>query len=117
MHCSLARLYRLCILLPLAAVPFAAAQTEIVLHAFQSGSHFDGANPEGALIADSNARSTARPPMAYVRLSTVFKLSPSGTQNILYSFTSAPMRVAGRPLYLDPRVTSSTEQLLAVATS
>ncbi|MGH6848236.1 MAG: choice-of-anchor tandem repeat GloVer-containing protein [Methylocella sp.] len=66
--------------------------TETVLHAFAGGS--DGANPVAGLIADSsgNLYGTALNGGASgcnggSRCGVVFKLSPSGTETVLYSFT------------------------------
>src|ERR1700730_17500096 len=71
-----------------AAGSASAAPTETVLHSF-TGS--DGANPSGGLIADSsgNLYGTAEGGRAgcIFGCGVVFKLSPGGTEKVLYSFT------------------------------
>ena len=72
--------------LSLAAALPAQAQTETVLHSFgtQSG---DGSNPYAGLIMDpeGNLYGTTYYGGAY-DYGTVFKLAPSGTETVLYSF-------------------------------
>ncbi len=61
--------------------------TETVLHSFEGGT--DGAYPEAGLIADSsgNLYGTTRNAGGAPGYGTVFKLSPGGTETVLYSFT------------------------------
>jgi uncharacterized repeat protein (TIGR03803 family) len=73
----------------------AAAQTETVIHAFQSNSATDGINPTSGLVADSNgALYGTTPNGGKYRYGTVYKLAPPATQggawkqNILYSFAN-----------------------------
>ncbi|MGH6841232.1 MAG: choice-of-anchor tandem repeat GloVer-containing protein, partial [Methylocella sp.] len=63
-----------------------AAPVETVLYSFKGGS--DGAGPNGGLIADSkgNLYGTTRHGGASGN-GTVFKLSPGGTETVLYTFT------------------------------
>jgi len=60
---------------------------ETVLHAFAGGTN-DGATPEAGLLADTagNLYSTTWGGGAHGS-GTVFKVSPSGTESVLYSFT------------------------------
>jgi uncharacterized repeat protein (TIGR03803 family) len=90
----------LCAALAMAAAGSAsAAPTETVLHSF-TGSGFDGANPAAGLIADraGNLYSTTRfggaggatTVCGGFGCGVVFKLSPGGTERVLYSFCSLP---------------------------
>lgn len=77
----------------LASVTLASAQTESVIHSFQSSSKFDVMDPFGGLVADRTGAlyGTAGGGGKY-RSGAVYKLSPPTTvggawkQNILYSF-------------------------------
>jgi uncharacterized repeat protein (TIGR03803 family) len=72
----------------------AAAQTETVIHTFQSSSKFDGSNPYSTLIADSQGAlyGTTREGGKY-GFGSVFKLAPPTApgepwrDDVLYSFT------------------------------
>ena len=77
-----------------ASITLASAQTETVIHTFQSVSKADGAAPFGGLVADSNgALYGATYYGGKYGQGTVYKLAPPATQggvwkqNILYSFT------------------------------
>jgi uncharacterized repeat protein (TIGR03803 family) len=72
-----------------------AAQTESVIHAFQSNSVTDGAFPIGGVVADSQGALYGTTSLGGKnRDGTIYKLSPPATQgdtwkqNILYSFAS-----------------------------
>jgi uncharacterized repeat protein (TIGR03803 family) len=93
-----------------AGATFAAAQTESVIHAFQSTSKTDGNGPYG-LVADNkgNLYGVTYGGGRYA-WGTVYKLTPPAkqggawTQSVLYSFTGAAD--GGGPtgnLYLDPK--------------
>jgi uncharacterized repeat protein (TIGR03803 family) len=81
----------------LASAKLAAAQTETVIHSFQSNSVTDGAMPIGGLVADQMGAlyGTTFAGGKY-NGGTVFKLAPPAVQggvwkqNILYSFTGGP---------------------------
>ncbi|MGH6846196.1 MAG: choice-of-anchor tandem repeat GloVer-containing protein, partial [Methylocella sp.] len=69
-----------------------AAPTETVLHSFAGGS--DGGFPGGGLIADSSGNlygttegGSTRDCLTLGNCGTVFKLSPSGSETVLYAFT------------------------------
>jgi uncharacterized repeat protein (TIGR03803 family) len=71
-----------------------SAQTETVIHAFQSANKYDGFSPTAPLIADATGALYGTTPTGGKHgWGTVFKLVPPGTsggawtQNILYSFT------------------------------
>jgi uncharacterized repeat protein (TIGR03803 family) len=79
----------------LAGASWAAAQTETVIHAFQSNSVTDGAFPAGGLVADGQGALYGTTTLGGKnRDGTVYKLSPPTTQggawkqNILYSFAN-----------------------------
>jgi uncharacterized repeat protein (TIGR03803 family) len=76
----------LCAALIAAAGSASAAPTETVLHSFPGGS--DGGNPQAGLIADSagNLYGTTFNGGAS-NYGAVFKLTPGGTEKVLYSFT------------------------------
>ena len=66
-----------------------AAPTETVLHSFTGGS--DGFNPQAGLIADRAGNLYGTTLVGGAPSSgTVFKLSPGGTETVLYSFCSLP---------------------------
>jgi uncharacterized repeat protein (TIGR03803 family) len=66
------------------------AQTETVLHAFNSGA--DGCVPYGGVVLDSNGNlyGTTSQRGGTANGGTVFDLTPSGTFTVLHSFTGAP---------------------------
>ena len=72
----------------------ASAQTETVIHAFQSADKYDGFNPNASLIADANGALYGTTTTGGKHgWGTVFKLVPPAapggawTQDVLYSFT------------------------------
>ncbi|MGH6840231.1 MAG: choice-of-anchor tandem repeat GloVer-containing protein, partial [Methylocella sp.] len=72
-----------------------AAPAEAVLHSFTGGS--DGSGPVGGLIADSSGNLYGTTEGGGASDSgTVFKLTPGGTETVLYSFCSVPSCSDGR---------------------
>src|SRR5215469_521932 len=64
--------------------------TETVLHSF-AAPPYDGIHPTGGLIADSAGNLYGTTSGGGVFFSgTIFKLTPSGTENVLYSFAGPP---------------------------
>lgn len=76
-------------LLILLSGQFVSAQTHIVLYSFGGGT--DGSGPSCSLISDSrgNLYGTTEAGGAY-GYGTVFKVSPTGTEKIVYSFMGYP---------------------------
>jgi uncharacterized repeat protein (TIGR03803 family) len=79
-----------------ASVTVATAQTESVIHAFQSSNKYDGANPYASVVTDgSGALYGSTIQGGKYTFGTVYKLAPPAQpgglwkQNILYSFTGA----------------------------
>ena len=67
----------------------AAAQNFTILHSFPCGDASDGTSPTSSLVSDSagNLYGTTSSGGSF-ESGTVFKLSPDGTETVLYSFTS-----------------------------
>ncbi|MBZ5573191.1 MAG: hypothetical protein LAO09_15075 [Acidobacteriia bacterium] len=81
--------FALMLLFALWSGQFVSAQTHIVLHSFAGGT--DGSGPYGSLILDSrgNLYGTTLSGGAY-GYGTVFKVTPTGVEKILYSFKGYP---------------------------
>jgi uncharacterized repeat protein (TIGR03803 family) len=70
----------------ISAVTYLGAQTETVLHSF-AGAITDGNGPTGTLIQDANGNLYGTTHNGGVsNVGTVFKITPSGTETVLYSF-------------------------------
>ena len=65
-----------------------AAPAETVLHSFTGGSD-DGGFPAAGLIADSSGNLYGTTDAGGMGNGVVFKLSPGGTETVLYSFTGS----------------------------
>ncbi|MGA2021066.1 MAG: choice-of-anchor tandem repeat GloVer-containing protein [Candidatus Sulfotelmatobacter sp.] len=92
-------------LFAIAGVSLATAQTETVIHSFQSSSGTDGSSPFGGVVADGTGAlyGTAQSGGKY-RQGAVYKLSPPTTQggvwkqNILYSFQGVEYEDGSSPM-------------------
>jgi uncharacterized repeat protein (TIGR03803 family) len=99
-----ATLFVFCVSLS-ALVSIASAQSETVIHSFQSSSGADGSNPFGGVVADGTGAlyGTAQSGGKY-RQGVVYKLSPPTTQggvwkqNILYSFQGVEYEDGSYPM-------------------
>ena len=70
----------------LIAVQWVQAKTEKVLHSFTGGT--DGANPYAGVVLDKKGNLYGMTPLGGSSYSgTVFKVSPTGTETVLYTFT------------------------------
>jgi hypothetical protein len=92
-------------LFELASVKVAGAQTETVIHSFQSSSGTDGSSPFGGVVADgSGALYGTTEGGGKYRQGAIYKLSPPTTQggawkqNILYSFQGVEYEDGSSPM-------------------
>jgi uncharacterized repeat protein (TIGR03803 family) len=88
--------FALAAVLSVTGAAVATAQTEAIIHAFQTSNKYDGANPGSGVVADgSGALYGTTVAGGKSAFGTVYKLAPptqvggAWKQNILYSFTGA----------------------------